>query len=426
MNTTPNADYIRELSIYVNIPNIKEEVAYNFKCYDGHAIGTLAVGRPNAPKEIKMFYPTIGELTIEQMDYILEYRGLFDLTHEDINYGDVMMALGELKIDESKDECGTIVAVEKEKTNKTKDYMNNEFYTAVFSKIAKAFSKKDEGNTIDMRLYINDSHLIQNIYSISEVEELYKDLQKYECRTWFIDFYENIAGANSAEFMDIALYSEDVYNIIESKVLEDIEKNWGKMGSAIITYIKVKILPNSINIFTSLDVNFGETYCAITDDVTAFMSKHLDEVGFGHMWEWINNLPQSDFNNILGYMVDGLTLDNYFVNEYLVAFCNDHKEIEQYDVNILMGKKIEPMSEEISCINIEKPKYKYVYNLINTDLYEGGGVMGSTIVTCNCPQGLENWGFHNDDIDEISKLEIGDSWTDHFMYGKGVVVVRMK
>lgn len=424
MNTTPNADYIRELSIYVNIPNIKEEVAYNFKCYDGHAIGTLAVGRPNAPKEIKMFYPTIGELTIEQMDYILEYRGLFDLTHEDINYGDVMMALGELKIDDSKDECGTIVAVEKEKTNKTKDNMNNDFYTAVFSKIAKAFSKKDEGNTIDMRLYINDSHLIQNIYSISEVEELYKDLQKYECRTWFIDFYENIAGANSAEFMDIALYSEDVYNIIESKVLEDIEKNWGKMSNAIITYIKAKILPNSINIFTSLDVNFAETYCFITDDMTTFMSKHLDEVGFGYMWEWISNLPQSDFNNILGYMVDGLTLDNYFVYEYLDKFCDDHKEVADYDIDILMGKKPEPKNEEISCVTIENPKYEYVYNIINTSLYDSG--MGSTIVTCNDPSALEDWGFTECDIKEIASLEVGVCWEDTFMYGRGVIVVRMR
>lgn len=424
MNTTPNADYIEELSIYVNIPNIKGEVVYDFKCYDGHAFGTLAFEHPNAPKEVKMFYPTIGELTIEQMDYILEYRGLFDLTHEDINYGDVMMALGELKIDEPKEDCGTIVAVEKEKTNKTKDYMNNEFYTAVFSKIAKAFSKKDEGNTIDMRLYIENNYECYGIYGVSEVEILYKDINKFEGSSWFIDFYENIAGANSAEFMDITLRYEDIYSIIENKIMESLEKNWGELDSAIKTYIKVHILPNSISIFTTLDVIFSETYCAITDAMAAYMGKHLDEKGLEYMWVWIDNLPQSDYNNILGYMVDGVSLDNYFVYEYLDDFCDEHNEIEQYDVNILMGKKIEPSIEELSCLGIEEAKHKYVYNIINTDLYDGG--MGSTIVTCNDPTTLEDYDFHSDEIDEITKLEIGDTWTDHFIYGKGVVVVRMR
>lgn len=91
-------NYISEQSVYVTIPNIDEEVIYDFRCYDGYAIGTMVCDAPNAPQEIKMSYPTLAEVSDDEelADYILRYRGLYDLKHNDIHYGDIMMALGEL------------------------------------------------------------------------------------------------------------------------------------------------------------------------------------------------------------------------------------------------------------------------------------------------------------------------------------------
>ena len=74
-----------------------EEHVYDCVCYNGHAACKLADDEDkNAPKKIIVKYPKRRELTNEQKDYILEYRGLYDLTHKDINYGDILMAYGEI------------------------------------------------------------------------------------------------------------------------------------------------------------------------------------------------------------------------------------------------------------------------------------------------------------------------------------------
>jgi hypothetical protein len=75
----------------------KEEHAYDCVCYDGEAICTISDEEDeNAPKEIIVKYPRKRELTNDQKDYILEYRGLYDLTRKDIHYGDIMMAYGKI------------------------------------------------------------------------------------------------------------------------------------------------------------------------------------------------------------------------------------------------------------------------------------------------------------------------------------------
>ena len=72
-----------------------KEHTYNCECGDGMAVGTLC-DESNAPKEIKIEYPKLSTLDEDTCDYVLQYRGLYDLTAKDINYGDVMMALGKI------------------------------------------------------------------------------------------------------------------------------------------------------------------------------------------------------------------------------------------------------------------------------------------------------------------------------------------
>jgi hypothetical protein len=71
---------------------------YDVECYDGHGIGTLVDEEDNAPKTIKVDYPTLKEvLADEEMSaYVLRYRGLYDLSAKDIRYDDIMLAFGEI------------------------------------------------------------------------------------------------------------------------------------------------------------------------------------------------------------------------------------------------------------------------------------------------------------------------------------------
>lgn len=91
---------ILETDILVCLPNIEGEVTYDFECYDGYATGSRVDNTENAPKEIRMVYPTLAEIKAdeEKAEYVLEYRGLYDLSVEDIHYGDIMMAYGEVEM----------------------------------------------------------------------------------------------------------------------------------------------------------------------------------------------------------------------------------------------------------------------------------------------------------------------------------------
>lgn len=89
-------DYILEQGIEVLIGG--NEVAYDMECYDGYAIGTL-VDDVDAPATIRMEYPKLEDVLSDMggvADDILQYRGLYDKTANDIHYGDIMMYLGEI------------------------------------------------------------------------------------------------------------------------------------------------------------------------------------------------------------------------------------------------------------------------------------------------------------------------------------------
>lgn len=90
---------ITETDIEVYFPNIEDDAIYDLECYDGYAIGKRVCDTDQAPMDIKMTYPTLAEVKAneELANYILKYRGLYDLTIDDIHYGDIMMALGEIE-----------------------------------------------------------------------------------------------------------------------------------------------------------------------------------------------------------------------------------------------------------------------------------------------------------------------------------------
>lgn len=71
---------------------------YSMECYDGYAIGKTT-DDDGMPPVIKMTYPKRDEVLADEKlsKYVLQYRGLCDLAPEDIHYGDIMMALGEIE-----------------------------------------------------------------------------------------------------------------------------------------------------------------------------------------------------------------------------------------------------------------------------------------------------------------------------------------
>lgn len=82
-----------------------------------------------------------------------------------------------------------------------------EFFAKLYESISDAIKQCDEGNVIDLRLFKNGNCLGDGVFSIFEGEELYNEVK--DCKEWFVDFYENITGANRAEFIDIVLHSNE-------------------------------------------------------------------------------------------------------------------------------------------------------------------------------------------------------------------------
>lgn len=92
-----NIDYIIEEGVLVTFGG-NSEVAYEMKCFDGYAVGKLIDDAEDMPLTIRMKYPKLVEILSDEnkIKEVLAYRGLYNLTTQDIHYGDIMMSYGKV------------------------------------------------------------------------------------------------------------------------------------------------------------------------------------------------------------------------------------------------------------------------------------------------------------------------------------------
>lgn len=72
------------------------EHEYFCRCHDGYAV-CMNSEHSDAPDIIRVKYPKLEDLTEEQKDHILSYRGLCSSDRIAIHYGDVMVTYGEIE-----------------------------------------------------------------------------------------------------------------------------------------------------------------------------------------------------------------------------------------------------------------------------------------------------------------------------------------
>ena len=135
-----------------------------------------------------------------------------------------------------------------------------EFFTKLYEKITDAIKQCDEGDIIDLRLFKNNNCLGDGEFSIFEGEELYNEVK--DCKEWFVDFYENIKGANRAEFIDIVLHSDEFKTDI-SPLLEDYYKL-----SIMVSHYENKRKKQVANIVEALQKSKNCDHLVFTDETS--------------------------------------------------------------------------------------------------------------------------------------------------------------
>ena len=167
---------------------------------------------------------------------------------------------------------------------------------------------------------------------------------------------------------------------------------------------------------------------------------------FDHIDNIIDNVFNEVFQYVSGAFGMGCTDEEFeTIRDYTGAFnwkelvstycgLNSGKKITDYPYMITcytmaLGKELPsvrkavvPHPKQVCDILVENETNELVYNIINTSYYNGN--MGSIIIKTSSPLSLIEYGFSNNEVEEIGKLSVGHTFTSHD-YGVGCVVVRM-
>ena len=194
-----------------------------------------------------------------------------------------------------------------------------EFYNKIYVKIADAMKQCDEGNVIDMRLYKNNDNVNVDVFTIFDVDKLYESVK--DCKHWFVDFYENIKDANTAEFIDIVLWSTEFKKVDHlplfekfdelSKVVDKAEQDRLKCLYELVAKIQENIFDGNPIEFT-FETTYPRFYDEIVDEWDTILGAMVEDDtlyirtdgNFWFNWEHYGRFDVVDFVDILQNIVN--------------------------------------------------------------------------------------------------------------------------
>jgi hypothetical protein len=207
-----------------------------------------------------------------------------------------------------------------------------------------------------------------------------------------------------------------------------------------LEFISLNILPknevlNEIFVWMDEHINYYDVvrnildsiYTEVFQSVSGFFGKGCTDSQFEEVRDAMGDFSWGEQMDVYEYL---LTEENHNVTDWAryvaqiekkVGFCLPCNTPQKEKETLSMKEKF--TTTEIVSLKLKQNGANLIYALINTSEYDGS--MGIIVVEGISPRILENYGFDNDDIMEIARLEVGDSWNTHFMYGKGVVVTRI-
>ena len=136
----------------------------------------------------------------------------------------------------------------------------SEFFAKLYEKITDAIKQCDNSSVIDLRLTKDDNFLGIEVFSIFEGEKLYNEVK--DCKEWFVDFYENIKGANRAEFIDIVLSSDEFKTDLSPMFVEYNDL------SVMVSHYENKRKKQVANIVESLQKSKNCDHLVFTDETS--------------------------------------------------------------------------------------------------------------------------------------------------------------
>ena len=183
-----------------------------------------------------------------------------------------------------------------------------------------------------------------------------------------------------------------------------------------------------INYFDTINNILDSVYTEIFQTVTGFFGEDCDDKEFEDVRDAMGDFSWGEHMEVYEYL---LTEENPKVTDWKgyvgliegkVGFTLPATIGPNTSTNNVEYIKEKITSTELVSAHIKQTGANLIYSIMNTSLYDTIGVI---IVEGISPRILEDYGFGEDDVNDIAKLGVGDSWHDKGMYGKGVVVVRM-
>lgn len=182
-------------------------------------------------------------------------------------------------------------------------------------------------------------------------------------------------------------------------------------------FLKETLIPKMVSVYDLNNINnYDNVVSDIIHEAAGYLGMNLNDDDFSIMLNWVDcSLKFSDYYTIISFKLAGYTLETPCVRGYIERFCRE----EKFDINTVCG--LPPYSHTLASMTITSEQ-ELVYAIMNTALYD---VTAVTIVECSVPEALGNYGLHDDEIEAVKKIGVGETF-ESLNYGKAAIVVRMK